>query len=318
MSLYNFFIALYTQKRILDEIKKESTKISSNQRKVSAQKDVIWKNVVNKSGLKPGTIEEISRRMKKMCKYYKNRKCTNSVGLQSCSLFSEECICFKDYIEAIEFERKKRETKNKQSNIDTTPSKEIQQPSQPKLHKIGVKDFIVRGNVFRCMHKSHQIQNVDAEVKVSLNNGEDKLFQISAGYCQQCNVYFIMESTYQELKRKGIILCRVTDSKTYAKGGFMNGSKLAQESILMQYGYNVSQTVGLSARQRQKILAVMIDNKVLSKSEIISYLDFFIRQHGSRNNMGVAISKWEDDREFVEHYKSGEYTKFGVNAIYRR
>ena len=194
----------------------------------------------------------------------------------------------------------------------------IQQPSKPKLHKIGVKDFIVRGNVFRCMHKSHQIQNVDAEVKVSLNNGEDKLFQISAGYCQQCNVYFIMESTYQELKRKGIILCRVTDSKTYAKGGFMNGSKLAQESILMQYGYNVSQTVGLSARQRQKILAVMIDNKVLSKSEIISYLDFFIRQHGSRNNMGVAISKWEDDREFVEHYRSGEYTKFGVNAIYRR
>ena len=306
------------RKEFLDEIKKESTKISSNQRKVSAQKDVIWKNVVNKSGLKPGTIEQISRKMKKTCKYYKNRKCTNSVGLQSCSLFSEECICFKDYIEAIEFERKKRETKNKQSNIDTTPSKEIQQPSQPKLHKIGVKDFIVRGNVFRCMHKSHQIQNVDAEVKVSLNNGEDKLFQISAGYCQQCNIYFIMESTYQELKRKGIILCRVTDSKTYAKGGFMNGSKLAQESILMQYGYNVSQTVGLSARQRQKILAVMIDNKVLSKSEIISYLDFFIRQHGSRNNMGVAISKWEDDREFVEHYKSGEYTKFGVNAIYRR
>ena len=69
------------------------------------------------------------------------------------------------------------------------------------IHKIGVKDFIIRGNVFRCMHKSHQIQNVDAEVKVSLNNGEDKLFQISAGYCQQCNVYFIMESTYQELKR---------------------------------------------------------------------------------------------------------------------
>lgn len=46
-----------------------------------------------------------------MCKYYKNRKCTNSVGLQSCSLFSEECVCFKDYIEAIEFERKKRDAK---------------------------------------------------------------------------------------------------------------------------------------------------------------------------------------------------------------
>lgn len=190
--------------------------------------------------------------------------------------------------------------------------------TQKIIRQIGVLDLIVRCNIFKCMHEEHEIQNITAVVKILLEDGREEDVQISAGYCQQCNVYFIMESTYQELKRKGIILCRVTDSKTYAKGGFMNGSKLAQESILMQYGYNVSQTVGLSARQRQKILAVMIDNKVLSKSEIISYLDFFIRQHGSRNNMGVAISKWEDDREFVEHYRSGEYTKFGVNAIYRR
>ena len=190
--------------------------------------------------------------------------------------------------------------------------------TQKIIRQIGVLDLIVRCNIFKCMHEEHEIQNITAVVKILLEDGREEEIQISAGYCQQCNVYFIMESTYQELKRKGIILCRVTDSKTYAKGGFMNGSKLAQESILMQYGYNVSQTVGLSARQRQKILAVMIDNKVLSKSEIISYLDFFIRQHGSRNNMGVAISKWEDDREFVEHYRSGEYTKFGVNAIYRR
>lgn len=190
--------------------------------------------------------------------------------------------------------------------------------AQKVIRQIGVLDLIVRCNIFKCMHEEHEIQNITAVVKVLLEDGREEYVQISAGYCQQCNVYFIMESTYQELKRKGIILCRVTDSKTYAKGGFMNGSKLAQESILMQYGYNVSQTVGLSARQRQKILAVMIDNKVLSKSEIISYLDFFIRQHGTRNNMGIAISKWEDDREFVEHYRSGEYTKFGVNAIYRR
>lgn len=313
----------------LEKIKKEAIKSSSsNKSGTSKQAEESWNNIIKRNGLNPFVVEKISARTKKNCKYYKNEKCINSIGLKKCSLYNDECVCFTKYIGKIEQERKKQEeklykTQNKKSatvikSIDITPSKEIQQPSKPKLHKIGVKDFIVRGNVFRCMHKSHQIQNVDAEVKVSLNNGEDKLFQISAGYCQQCNVYFIMESTYQELKRKGIILCRVTDSKTYAKGGFMNGSKLAQESILMQYGYNVSQTVGLSARQRQKILAVMIDNKVLSKSEIISYLDFFIRQHGSRNNMGVAISKWEDDREFVEHYRSGEYTKFGVNAIYRR
>ena len=31
-----------------------------------------------------------------------------------------------------------------------------------------------------------------------------------------------------------------------------------------------------------------------------------------------TISKWEMDREFVREYRAGEYTQFGVNAIYRR
>ena len=301
------------KKEFLEKVNTEFQNVPPIKKIVSNKKEIIWNNVMKRCNLKPTVVEEISRKVKNGCIYHKGNKCMNSIGLQTCSLFCEDCICFAEYIGRMENEKKKEDQKKIVGQQSV-----MQQPFKPKLHKIGVKDFIVRGNVFRCMHKSHQIQNVDVEVKVSLNNGEDKLFQISAGYCRQCNVYFIMESTYQELKRKGIILCRVTDSKTYAKGGFMNGSKLAQESILMQYGYNVSQTVGLSARQRQKILAVMIDNKVLSKSEIISYLDFFIRQHGSRNNMGIAISKWEDDREFVEHYRSGEYTKFGVNAIYRR
>ena len=37
----------------------------------------------------------------------------------------------------------------------------------------------------------------------------------------------------------------------------------------------------------------MIDNNILSKSEIISYLDFFINQRAGRSNMELAISKWE-------------------------
>ena len=90
--------------------------------------------------------------------------------------------------------------------------------------------------------------------------------------------------------------------------------RLAQESILMQFGYTVSQEESLSASRRQKILAVMIDNKVLSKSEIISYLDFFINQ----SKFELAVSKWEMDRDFVQEYPTGEYTQFGVNAIYRK
>lgn len=301
--------------------RKEETK-KKNQKKVTPSNKIYEESLaLNMLGVKyrlnMDSMIDCVKYIQKQCKYNRINNCLRSD--KACYPYHKECILNNKFMAKVMITSQEKNKIAKKEIIKEIKTVGSNVPSsQPMIHKIGVKDFIIRGNVFRCMHKSHQIQNVDAEVKVSLNNGEDKLFQISAGYCQQCNVYFIMESTYQELKRKGIILCRITDSKTYAKGGFMNGSKLAQESILMQYGYNVSQTVGLSARQRQKILAVMIDNKVLSKSEIISYLDFFIRQHGSRNNMGIAISKWEDDREFVEHYKSGEYTKFGVNAIYRR
>lgn len=180
-----------------------------------------------------------------------------------------------------------------------------------------MKDFVVRANVFRCMHNKHRIDNVDAMINID-KDGKNELIKISAGYCSQCKVFFILDSTYQNLKMKGMILCRVTDEKNYMKSGYMNGMQLAQESILMQYGYSVSKTEGLSTTGRQKILAVIIDNKIMSKSEIISYLDFFISQRSSMSKMEIAISKWETDREFVENYKTGQYTKFGVNAIYRR
>ena len=97
----------------------------------------------------------------------------------------------------------------------------------------------------------------------------------------------------------------------------MNGQKLARESILMQYGYNVSKVEGLSNESRQKILAIIIDNKILSKTEIISYLDFFINQRLSLNNMKDAVAKWKEDRKFVENYKNDVYGQVGVSAIYR-
>lgn len=136
-------------------------------------------------------------------------------------------------------------------------------------------------------------------------------------------VYYIVKVLY--LNNHGATLflllyalCRVTEEKNYMKNGYASGMKLAQESLLMQYGYSVSQNNGLSTTSRQKILAVIIGNKIMAKSEIISYLDFFIRHRSLMGNMEIAISKWETDREFVENYRIGQYTQIGVNAIYRR
>ena len=149
-------------------------------------------------------------------------------------------------------------------------------------------------------------------------HGNIRQVTVAAGYCGNCNIFFIMESAYDKLKMMGVPICRMTEEKIYLKGtAFMNGMKLARESILMQYGYNVNQTEGLSSTQRKKILAVLIDNKILTKADIISYLDFFINQRKKQKSMEKDIDKWEDDKEFVLEYNKGSYEKYGVKGIYR-
>ena len=51
--------------------------------------------------------------------------------------------------------------------------------------------------------------------------------------------------------------------------------QLAQESVLMQYGYSVSQEEeeGLTSAARRKILALIVDHKIFTRNEIIGYLD---------------------------------------------
>ena len=81
-----------------------------------------------------------------------------------------------------------------------------------------------------------------------------------------------------------------------------------------QFGYSVSQAEGLSEARRHKILSVLVDNHILTKSEIISYLDFFINQRKS-DKFAMAVAKWTIDRDYIRNYKIGEYSKIGV--IYR-
>ncbi len=184
---------------------------------------------------------------------------------------------------------------------------------------IGVTDFIVRRTTFKCMHKKHHLQNIDAKIDIIDQKGLVQHETISAGYCPNCNIFFIMESTYQKLKMKGTPICRTSDEKTYLSGATLkNGMRLAQESILMQYGYNVSQIEGLSSIHRKKILALLVDNNILTRSDLISYLDFFISQRNYQSRFEKAIKKWEDDRDFIENYNTGNYTKYGIHGIIRR
>lgn len=277
-------------------------------------------------GLEPKLVDSIINKTQNKCVYHNGDICScRDVSFCICSVLHENCIYYSEFLNELSKEKCSKENIDK--NIKLIKSIKLAKKNQENKKtevqklpnkKINIKDFVVRMNIFKCIHKEHKIIDIVAEVNVINTENKIQSIKISAGYCQQCETYFIMESIYKHLKNKGIILCRISDEKSYIRSISENGMDLAKESILMQYGYNVSATEGLSAKRRQRILSVIIDNKIMSKNEIINYIDFFIRQRNNRSNMELAISKWEADREFVENYRIGEFTKFEVNSICRK
>lgn len=218
----------------------------------------------NQYNLSKEYIESTIQTFQNKCSYCKQGICS-ILGTKSaiCTVQNEGCFYHTDFINAL----KRRQ--NEKLGIQPSINKDV-----GDYHKIWVKDFVVRSNVFKCAHNHHSIKDIVAVIYTD-NDGRKQENVISAGFCPQCNIYFILESTYESLKRKGIILCRISDEKNYLKSGSLGGMQLAQQSLLMQFGYSVAQQEGLSSMARHRILAVIIDNKIMSKSEVISYLDFF-------------------------------------------
>lgn len=132
-----------------------------------------------------------------------------------------------------------------------------------------------------------------------------------------------MESTYKRIKDSGIPICRTLDEKNYLKNNvselYYNG--LASESVLMQFGYNVSQQDNLPAEQRRIILASIVDNGILKRNEVVSYLDYFINQRRKQKNKDGslkykdAMDKWCADRTWINQYKLGSYKEVIVESI---
>lgn len=214
----------------------------------------------------------------------------------------------------------------KQAKVPYLANKPNESRLNSDKHDIDAHDFIVRSfsTVFRCRNKGHVLKDVRATFKTITKKGIIATIEIPAGYCPQCNMYFILESTYHRIKQCGIPICRMIDEKKYITNGIYNSanySNFAQESVLMQFGYTVSQVEDLQMIQRRALLATIVDYNVLTKNEVVSYLDYFIKYRKNQKNpdgslkYGLAIDKWKNDREFISKYKIGTYTEVAMKRI---
>lgn len=209
--------------------------------------------------------------------------------------------------------------------------KEIVQKIEPKVapknepektivenYVISPKHFLTRVHIFQCTNRNHKLLDVIATVKVLNSVGVLKEVSVPAAYCKTCNKYYILETEYQKLKKYGHIVCKVVENTYWTKDLKDNPFNLNEESVLHLLGYNVNAQANLSQSQRWGLLEIMVDEKVLTRMEICSHLDYLINRSKNRKNFDLAISKWKSDRAYISKYVAGsrkvEIGKITVNV----
>lgn len=159
----------------------------------------------------------------------------------------------------------------------------------------GTSLYIYKGKIV-CHYQKHPIVPATA----ILQNKYDKEIQIDIEYCPKCKRYMINHTSFEHYReRYGILIGKLRMITSNGAGGEFD---MALESPLKLCGYNVSQTDGLSSATRQFILAKIIHDGIMSKLEVIHYLEHFINMNGSKKENSLAVEKWHEDLDFVHNY----------------
>ncbi len=138
--------------------------------------------------------------------------------------------------------------------------------------------FLVRTNMFKCI-RNHGIEDIIAVIRLLNTKGTIVQVEVPAARCDKCKVYYIHEHIFQKILTYGTPLCQVITEKQYLSGAYLNMNQgMAQKSLLKICGYSVSAAEGLTDQERQKILESIIENGIMTRHEIIQYLNYFTGQ----------------------------------------
>ncbi|WP_029542113.1 hypothetical protein [Selenomonas sp. AB3002] len=162
----------------------------------------------------------------------------------------------------------------------------------------------------KCINK-HSVISVTG-ILTSLTG---RPIRINVNYCENCNRFYIHEMDFDMYrKRYRILLGKISlDFISFPKqtGQF----NLAAESPLRLCGYTVNQQDNYSESERHAILANIMNHKIMKKAEILKYLHFYIQTQGGNKRKALAVSKWEDDLDFVNNYNLNKQQKYKINKI---
>lgn len=178
-------------------------------------------------------------------------------------------------------------------------------------------DLLVKTNIFKCIN-NHQLEQIKANIDIMDCNGTIVTKSFPAGYCKECNHFFVLEKDFERLKRYGVLLCRVVTEEMYRGISAFNISNLKAESVLHQVGYNVSSVDDLSTEQRREILRRVVDFGLYSISGLCSFLDYLIDKNlrVKSRDMSSAINKWQADRDYIANYNIENCRQVNAKSFY--
>lgn len=167
--------------------------------------------------------------------------------------------------------------------------------------------YVYNGNI-GC-HKKHHISTYCAHI-----DSFDREIGFYVEYCSECDKYLMKYADYSVyLKRYKFFPMKINRPR-YCFDDFSR----AETSELFDNGYSVSQEVGLSENQRHEILAFMIDYGIMEQRKILNHIEMLIKTNGKAVNNEIALSKWENDKQFVLNYKLADKPLVKIGRIERR
>lgn len=158
--------------------------------------------------------------------------------------------------------------------------------------------------------RTHPVE--DVIVKLAYKNPKSKTFDIVSipmHYCSRCDKYFDMKQSFiQTLNRYNLDIYYFAASFESETGQpiVFKQIDLREFSKLKLFGYSVGAN-GLSTGARHDLLDFILQNHLMTASEIKSQLQFNIRFIGKKSHMDNAVGDWEKDIDYINEYiRSGK------------
>ncbi len=169
--------------------------------------------------------------------------------------------------------------------------------------------YVHRGEI-SCQRNKHNIIRTTA---VLLGLGK-VVAELDVDYCLDCKRFFIGEQQYNIYRKQyGPLIGRIqfesSENHTYT------GELLAEVSPLRLCGYTVNKADNLSDEARHDIIAKIIRLGIMTKSEVIGYLEYFIDHNGRQDRNQVAVEKWRRDLAFTMNFNSEEQDRYAIIDI---